>query len=262
MADPSVAAIPAFSEDLAALETHLVATRGAARPFLWLAPRLGWLPRVGEELVAAPVLLDMAVEVAAGGRQAVDALKPVTDALAVSAGMDTLPQIVSGLASAAPALAGSDARLAAAAAAACPRARPATPPAGESAGPGGPTAAAGPDRPASRPGGARAARPGRPARVSHPRTEQPRAAAHRRLYQRGGLRPAGRAAKSPSSNSATVIPWTTGSSPTRLRRGRSASRWAPNSSPSATATGRPISPKQPMWHAPSMPRIRVWQPTA
>ena len=43
--------------DLAALETHLSAARGAARPFPWVAPRLGWLPRVGEEAVAAPVLL-------------------------------------------------------------------------------------------------------------------------------------------------------------------------------------------------------------
>lgn len=115
MANPSLAAIPAAGADLAALETHLAGTRAAARPFLWLAPRLGWVPRAGEELVAAPVLLDMAIEVAAGGRKAVDALAPVTNALTTGGAMDALPQIVAGLQSAAPALAESEARLAAAA---------------------------------------------------------------------------------------------------------------------------------------------------
>ena len=116
LADPQVAAVPTVAADLAALEAHLVATRSAARPFLWVAPRLGWLPRVGEEAVAAPVLLDMAVEVAGAGRQAVDALAPVTAALAGDASMGAMPQIVAGLAAAAPALAESNARLTQAAA--------------------------------------------------------------------------------------------------------------------------------------------------
>ena len=115
LADPQVAAVPAVAADLAALETHLIAARSAARPFLWVAPRLGWLPRVGEEAVAAPVLLDMAVEVAGAGRQAVDALAPVTAALAGDASMGAMPQIVAGLAAAVPALAESNARLAQAA---------------------------------------------------------------------------------------------------------------------------------------------------
>ncbi len=115
LAEPSLAAVPAARADLAALEAHLVAARGAARPFLWAAPHLGWLPRVGEEAVAAPALLDMAIEVAAAGRQAADALAPAAAALEHDAGMDAMPQVVAGLAAAAPALAESEARLARAA---------------------------------------------------------------------------------------------------------------------------------------------------
>ena len=77
--DASPAALPAVRGDLAALETHLSTARSAGRPFLWLAPKLGWVPRYGSTLAAAPALLDMGVELAGGGREALDALAPLTD---------------------------------------------------------------------------------------------------------------------------------------------------------------------------------------
>ncbi len=117
--EPSLAALPALQADLAALETHLVGARAAARPFLWLAPAFGWLPQVGPTVRAGPPLLDMAVELAGGGRQAVDALAPMAGLLASrgQGGEDLLARAVPMLASAQPSLAQADARLAAAEAA-------------------------------------------------------------------------------------------------------------------------------------------------
>jgi hypothetical protein len=40
--------------------SDLLAVQSAARPFLWLAPYLGWVPGYGPEMRAAPALLDMA----------------------------------------------------------------------------------------------------------------------------------------------------------------------------------------------------------
>ncbi len=111
---PSLAALPAVQADLAALEAHLVAVQAYGRPFLWLAPRLGWLPGFGREAVAAPALLEMAVQAAAAGRGAVDALAPLAGLLGDGAGLDSLPALTQGLRDAAPGLAEAQARLAAA----------------------------------------------------------------------------------------------------------------------------------------------------
>ncbi len=72
------------------------------------------MPRYGPTLAASPVLLDMAVDLAGGGRQALDALAPLTDKLsgADSQGADLLAQTVPALAATAPELAQVDARLA------------------------------------------------------------------------------------------------------------------------------------------------------
>lgn len=113
-AAPSLAALPELRDDVAALEGHLIAARAAGGPFLALASRLGWAPRYGPTLAAAPALLDMAVELAGGGRQALDALAPLTDALggAGGPGAERLAQALPALAAAAPELAQADARLA------------------------------------------------------------------------------------------------------------------------------------------------------
>ncbi len=111
---PSLAALPALQADLTALETHLVALQSHGRPFLWLASRLGWLPRFGREAVAAPALLELGVQAVAAGRGAVDALAPLAGLLGNGGGLDSLPALTQGLRDAAPALAQAQARLAAA----------------------------------------------------------------------------------------------------------------------------------------------------
>jgi len=111
-AHPSPAALPGLRDDVAALETHLTAVRAATRPFLWLAPRLGWVPRYGPTLRAAPALLDMAVELAGGGRQALDALAPLTGGLGSGKATDLLAEALPAISAAAPQLAQADARLA------------------------------------------------------------------------------------------------------------------------------------------------------
>jgi len=106
------AALTAARSDLTALEAHLIAARSAARPFLWLAPKLGWVPRHGPTLVAAPALLDMTVELAGGGREALDALAPLTAKLGGGQGVDLLVAALPVIAAAAPQLQDADARLA------------------------------------------------------------------------------------------------------------------------------------------------------
>jgi hypothetical protein len=56
--------------DLAALQT-------TARPFLWLAPYLGWLPRYGPDIQAAPALLEMALDLTAAGEVGLKPLLPL-----------------------------------------------------------------------------------------------------------------------------------------------------------------------------------------
>jgi hypothetical protein len=108
----SPAALPALHGDLAALEIHLTAARSAGRPFLWLAPKLVRLPRYGATLAAAPALLDMAIELAAAGRESLDALAPLTDKLGGGQGGDLLAAALPVMAAAAPQLQDADARLA------------------------------------------------------------------------------------------------------------------------------------------------------
>ena len=109
---PSPAALPTARDDLAALEVHLVDVRSAGRPFLWLAAKLGWVPRFGPTLAAAPALLDVGVELAGGGRGAMDALAPLTDRLGSGQGFDLLAAALPVISAAAPQLAEADARLA------------------------------------------------------------------------------------------------------------------------------------------------------
>ncbi len=112
LADPSAAALPQAQADLASLQTHLVEAQAAGRPFLRIAPALGWAPRFGPDLVAAPKLVELAVEFAAAARLASDALAPVGQLVADGGGLDTLPKAVEALEAAQPAVAEARARLA------------------------------------------------------------------------------------------------------------------------------------------------------
>jgi hypothetical protein len=62
---------------LYALDADLVALRDAARPFLWMAPYLGWLPWYGADIQAAPVLLDAALDLSGAGKDVAGPLLPL-----------------------------------------------------------------------------------------------------------------------------------------------------------------------------------------
>ncbi len=111
-ANPQLDALPALRQNLAELEAHLRGVQTAGRPFLWLAPHLGWVPEFGSTLRDAPHLLELAHELAAGGRLALDALWPVGDLLREAGQDDLLGQALPALAAAGPQLAAADARLA------------------------------------------------------------------------------------------------------------------------------------------------------
>jgi hypothetical protein len=110
--NPKSDSLPALKEHVAALDTHLAAARAAARPFLWLAPRLGWLPSVGPSVRALPPLLNVATEMAGGGHQALDALDPILAFSSAPEQRGLMAKAVSVLAAAAPELAEAEARLA------------------------------------------------------------------------------------------------------------------------------------------------------
>lgn len=93
----TLAAFPEARANLAALETHLRETQRAARPFLWLAPRLGWVPKYGATIAASPALLDMAIQLAVAGHEATDALAPAVEVIRAGAGLDRLPELVAAL---------------------------------------------------------------------------------------------------------------------------------------------------------------------
>ena len=115
LASPSLASLPRAEADLASLQTHLSEAQAAGRPFLRIAPALGWAPRFGPDLVAAPQLVEMAVELATAGRIASDALAPVAGLVGAGGGLDALPKAVDALVAAQPALAEANVRLARAA---------------------------------------------------------------------------------------------------------------------------------------------------
>jgi Protein of unknown function (DUF4012) len=110
--DPKTESLPALKEHVAALDAHLTATRTAARPFLWLASRLGWLPSVGPSLSALSPLMNVAAEMVGGGHQALDALDPILSLAGPTRQGDLVAQAVPALAAAAPELTAAAARLA------------------------------------------------------------------------------------------------------------------------------------------------------
>jgi len=67
----------ALKEDFATLEADLAAIEAEVGLFLPLARHLGWVPKVGGDIQAAPVLLEMASGVAAAGRLTVEWVEPL-----------------------------------------------------------------------------------------------------------------------------------------------------------------------------------------
>jgi hypothetical protein len=110
---PNPEALAALRGDFAALETHLTTVQAASRPFLWAARGLGWLPRIGPSVRAAPTLLAMSLDLAGAGRLTLDALGPNLAGLnPQTATGQTLTILMQALADAHPALIEADARLA------------------------------------------------------------------------------------------------------------------------------------------------------
>jgi hypothetical protein len=110
--DPTPEALPALREHVTALNTHLTAARTAARPFLWLALRLGWVPSVGPSVRALPPLLEMATDLTGGAQQALDALGPVLEVASSPGQGDLMGRAVPALAAAAPGLSAAELQLA------------------------------------------------------------------------------------------------------------------------------------------------------
>lgn len=84
------------------LETDLATIKRQAGPFLPLARRLEWMPRFGEELVAAPDLLDMGLAAATAGRATMDGAQLVLEAYQQPGEGSALQRVAPALETAAP----------------------------------------------------------------------------------------------------------------------------------------------------------------
>ncbi|MGB2770972.1 MAG: DUF4012 domain-containing protein [Anaerolineae bacterium] len=70
----------ALQPQIAALDDDIQGLARTVRPFMFITPALGWLPRVGPEATQARPLLDLATHTSAAGRLAFDSLMPVLSA--------------------------------------------------------------------------------------------------------------------------------------------------------------------------------------
>ena len=77
LADLQPADFAALKEDFATLEADLAAIEAEAGPFLPLARHLGWVPRFGGDIQAAPALLNLAGGVAEAGHLTLEAVEPL-----------------------------------------------------------------------------------------------------------------------------------------------------------------------------------------
>jgi len=93
--------LPLVQTHVASMRANLVALRSHAGPLLAVAPALGWLPRIGGDVQSAPALLDMAIELLAGGDRALTALAPLWPPRA-GEGRSAVEQIARGLDAARP----------------------------------------------------------------------------------------------------------------------------------------------------------------
>ena len=82
---------------LSTTRADLDALRRAARPFLWLTKYLGWVPRYGADLQAAPVLLDMAVDMTTAADLVLGPLAPLAAEALSEEGADRSALLADGL---------------------------------------------------------------------------------------------------------------------------------------------------------------------
>ena len=94
---------------LSGLQADLACLRTELGPFLPLAARLGWLPKVGPDVANAPVLFDMAQALVDGGVVALDGLTPLMEPM--RSGELDLAEAVTALNAARPAMAAAEADL-------------------------------------------------------------------------------------------------------------------------------------------------------
>ena len=94
--------LAAVRNHFAELETDLSTVRSQAGPFLPATRLFGWLPQIGDEVVAAPDLLDMGTAAATAGRAAMDGAQLVLDAYRQQGEGSALKRVAPALAEAAP----------------------------------------------------------------------------------------------------------------------------------------------------------------
>ncbi|MFQ5409289.1 MAG: DUF4012 domain-containing protein, partial [Anaerolineales bacterium] len=102
MAELDPQQLAAAGPELAALRRDAQALRARARPFLWFAPVLGWLPVYGPDLAAARPLLDLTAEVAAAADAAYAAGLPLWEATQAPGGRPAVPELAALLVAAEP----------------------------------------------------------------------------------------------------------------------------------------------------------------
>jgi len=78
---PKMEDLEAIGNELAQAEADFRALKVELAPFLPLCRYLGWVPLVGEDIQAAPYLLEIAIEVTAAGGTVLEGLQPLTDLL-------------------------------------------------------------------------------------------------------------------------------------------------------------------------------------
>ncbi len=80
-------------QTLHSARVHLEELRSAARPFLWVAPAFGWVPRYGPDVRLAPGVLDIATDLVVAGDELAEAMSPLLETMAHSASPqpDVLP---------------------------------------------------------------------------------------------------------------------------------------------------------------------------
>jgi hypothetical protein len=76
---PAALDLAGAGAQLQGLQADLTCLRTELKPFVPLAARLGWLPKVGPDIANAPVLLDMAQALVDGGVVAFDGLTPLIE---------------------------------------------------------------------------------------------------------------------------------------------------------------------------------------
>lgn len=87
-------------DDMTSLHADLLSLRSTSGPLLWIAPYLGWLPLIGNDVQAAPELLASVIDFLDAGEIALDAIAPIWPPQAVQgeSGLETMLRSMIGVA--------------------------------------------------------------------------------------------------------------------------------------------------------------------